>query len=49
MNALVALELSRETWAGDTRVEFLKIGIERSFFLVPDPRRLDLQTLNIFL
>lgn len=43
MNALVALGLSS---AGDPRVEFLNVRMERmerSFFPIPDPRRLDLQ------
>lgn len=47
MNVLAASELSRETWAGNTRVKFLNhVGMERSFFSLPDPRRLDLQIIG---
>lgn len=46
MNALVTLGLSRETWAGNPRVEFLNVGMERSFFPIPDPRRLDHQIIE---
>lgn len=41
MDALVALGFSREPCAGDTRVEFLSIVIERSFLSVSETRRLD--------